>query len=498
MIKTDRFVFIHVHKTGGRSLNGVIGQCMAQQPIGYHYPYALLPEEHRHLPVVAVVRNPWDWYVSWYAFNRKMGLRNPLFIVLSDGGKADFRTTVRNLATLGEDSPRARQHRDALAAILPDAFGSDRGSGVTRDCIRSCDDPSAGYYSWLFRRMLAGAAPSRLHVARFENLQGSFLHIMDELEVAERAQLGAALQVGEKKNSSSHSHYSHYYDDALADLVARQEQGLIEEFGYRFERPAAVEQPVPLPGFYSREVGFRKLLDREQNFLRLASGVDIAPLLEVAAGVTEQEWAESKREQTYQAHHKTQSLVLLTDNFKHQPPTAAPSYPRFEHALAPILDCIRGYYGGDGSFLRILLVRLPAGASIAAHVDEGMSLLHCHRIHVPLTTNPGVMFSVGGERRHLAPGEIWEINNATVHQVENRGAEERVHLIVDWAPRATIEQREALARSLTHPGGALPARPVVTPLAAARPTTAQAPLGRNDPCHCGSGQRFKNCHGKLG
>ncbi|MGH1538680.1 MAG: SEC-C metal-binding domain-containing protein, partial [Gammaproteobacteria bacterium] len=22
-------------------------------------------------------------------------------------------------------------------------------------------------------------------------------------------------------------------------------------------------------------------------------------------------------------------------------------------------------------------------------------------------------------------------------------------------------------------------------------------LGRNDPCHCGSGKKFKQCHGKL-
>ncbi len=22
-------------------------------------------------------------------------------------------------------------------------------------------------------------------------------------------------------------------------------------------------------------------------------------------------------------------------------------------------------------------------------------------------------------------------------------------------------------------------------------------LGRNDPCHCGSGKKFKHCHGKL-
>jgi len=26
---------------------------------------------------------------------------------------------------------------------------------------------------------------------------------------------------------------------------------------------------------------------------------------------------------------------------------------------------------------------------------------------------------------------------------------------------------------------------------------AQKKIGRNDPCHCGSGKKFKQCHGKL-
>ncbi|MEO1063896.1 MAG: SEC-C metal-binding domain-containing protein [Actinomycetota bacterium] len=26
--------------------------------------------------------------------------------------------------------------------------------------------------------------------------------------------------------------------------------------------------------------------------------------------------------------------------------------------------------------------------------------------------------------------------------------------------------------------------------------SAEEKLGRNDPCHCGSGKKFKNCHGR--
>jgi preprotein translocase subunit SecA len=33
---------------------------------------------------------------------------------------------------------------------------------------------------------------------------------------------------------------------------------------------------------------------------------------------------------------------------------------------------------------------------------------------------------------------------------------------------------------------------------AAKPATAQAAVGRNDPCPCGSGKKYKNCHGRHG
>jgi hypothetical protein len=60
-------------------------------------------------------------------------------------------------------------------------------------------------------------------------------------------------------------------------------------------------------------------------------------------------------------------------------------------------------------------------------------------------------------------------------------------------------------------GGAPPVRPPAAasprpqpspaspPMASPRSQpTGQAPLRRNDPCHCGSGRRFKHCHGRLG
>jgi tetratricopeptide (TPR) repeat protein len=94
----------------------------------------------------------------------------------------------------------------------------------------------------------------------------------------------------------------------------------------------------------------------------------------------------------------------------------------------------------------MILAKLVAGGTIPKHTDAGFSLLNCHRVHLPIITNDDVIFSVGGEDINMQVGELWEINNGTEHAVENRSAEDRIHLIVDWMPNyAGKSEKEVLA-----------------------------------------------------
>jgi hypothetical protein len=79
-----------------------------------------------------------------------------------------------------------------------------------------------------------------------------------------------------------------------------------------------------------------------------------------------------------------------------------------------------------------MLTRLRAGAVIPRHKDEGPLTAKTHRIHVPVTTNTGCIFSVGEESKNLGVGQIWVIDNVNrYHSVENAGDTDRVHLIID-------------------------------------------------------------------
>jgi hypothetical protein len=171
------------------------------------------------------------------------------------------------------------------------------------------------------------------------------------------------------------------------------------------------------------------------NF-RLIDTCDIAPLLAKVRALGEEDWgAVDWRQQRFDAHKYTQTIELIFDrDFRHENPTKHAMYDRLDGdaVVGPILESIADFYTGEGYPVRLLLVRLLAKGRIPQHVDTGYSLTTARRIHVPVITNDGVIFTVGGEARALPPGEIWEINNTREHSVENTSDQNRVHLIVDW------------------------------------------------------------------
>src|SRR5262245_57205969 len=105
MIATERFVFLHLHKSGGTFVN----ECLLRfvpgaRQLGYHLPRARIPTDLAHLPILGLVRNPWSYYVSWYAFQVARAQPNPLFRVLSRGRTLDFAATIRNMLELGRNA----------------------------------------------------------------------------------------------------------------------------------------------------------------------------------------------------------------------------------------------------------------------------------------------------------------------------------------------------------------------------------------------------------
>jgi hypothetical protein len=174
--------------------------------------------------------------------------------------------------------------------------------------------------------------------------------------------------------------------------------------------------------------------------------LDVSDLKAAVAAFHDTDWtADKSRQAAFDAHASTQTLKLIADgDFRHVNPTRHALFFELEPLLAPLIAHIRARYSqtlrqkqiaaqyGDGYIVRALLTRLPPGAEIRPHIDEGESLKRCHRVHVPLLTNPASYFMVGRLKFHMPEGEIWEINNRRLHAVRNEGDTPRIHLILDY------------------------------------------------------------------
>ena len=110
---------------------------------------------------------------------------------------------------------------------------------------------------------------------------------------------------------------------------------------------------------------------------------------------------------------------------------------------------------------RSRLMGLGPGADVPMHVDSHYYWRTHWRIHIPVITNPGVLFTCGGETVHMTAGECWVFDSFRAHKVHNGGAEQRVHLVLDTVGggrlRELIERAESggAEEEFVAPGGAI-------------------------------------------
>jgi hypothetical protein len=210
----------------------LLGSLPDARRLGYHLPRRMIPAECTSLPVLGFVRNPWSYYVSWYAFQSARGVPNALFTMMSDSGRLGFAGTVRNLVELGTSGERL----DALLARLPEDYPG-RGLNLPRCALEPIRGSGLGFYSYLYDYLYRddGDTASALRLGRLESLRIDLLEMLRAVGQPISAGLARAIQSGPPLNASRHDDYRDYYAAPLADLVKRRDAPVIERFGYRFE-----------------------------------------------------------------------------------------------------------------------------------------------------------------------------------------------------------------------------------------------------------------------
>jgi hypothetical protein len=217
MLMTKHFVFLHLPRTGGRFLREI---CFDHLPANWFVPndlawltpYGELEEDYGDLPAFTLVRNPWDWYVSWYHHltqHEPEQRSGQMWQIAFERGRADFPTVVTRACT-GElfENQRTRARMQEL----------------------DCDHYSALYDSAVGPSIESG----KVQVLRYEAMRTDIEDFFERHEIPVGEGLLEALANGDPVAASHHHPYREYYDDDLRDLVGAKAQQLVTRHGYAF------------------------------------------------------------------------------------------------------------------------------------------------------------------------------------------------------------------------------------------------------------------------
>jgi hypothetical protein len=223
MLIARDFVFLHIPKTGGTFVQRTILEFISADTGSYtHARYSDLPATALALPGFYIVRNPWDWYVSWYHWGHQRASEIPAeraqgnpqkhaIWQLMDGGRASFAEAVTAACTGEFDTAAAFPGFDCAELDLYSCYvRSIVGEALERD------DYTALRYERL-RRDVGRYLRQREEVGR------DLLRTVRDAPAVRTSRRGA---------------YPGYFDEPLRRLVGRKTRWLRDRFGYRFgEKP---------------------------------------------------------------------------------------------------------------------------------------------------------------------------------------------------------------------------------------------------------------------
>ncbi len=80
---------------------------------------------------------------------------------------------------------------------------------------------------------------------------------------------------------------------------------------------------------------------------------------------------------------------------------------------------------------RVIITKLPPGKEITPHVDQGAPAEYYERFQLAIQSLPGALFHIGDETVNFRTGDMWQINNAVTHSVQNNSSDDRIVCIMD-------------------------------------------------------------------
>jgi hypothetical protein len=162
------------------------------------------------------------------------------------------------------------------------------------------------------------------------------------------------------------------------------------------------------------------------EFVRLPFRFDVERLSQEVQAFDESEWMAHPA-----GYDGNSSLPLISLHGEMNDAFSGPMKPTDKLARAPYIEQVLASF--NEVFGRSRLMRLGGNCAVPEHFDANYHWYNRVRIHIPITTNPQVLFYCGDTHVHMAAGETWIFDSWKAHRVENASDRTRVHLVIDTA-----------------------------------------------------------------
>ena len=239
MLVTPNFVFIHLPKTAGRFIRHQILEHAG--PVlfrgGLHGPIERLPDQFQMLPIIAFVRNPWDWYVSWFFHMQDSSGFNPLFANAVKAGNNDFTSIMHYMFdSMDEDSEAAKNLDNYIQS--PEHLQRE-SHDLDQSMINFQRENGCGMLTWRYKFNVGENENVTKHVGKFESLVEDLIQCLKSCNVPlsqpSEFKIRMARPVGEGETRAKRDFRSLYTDSRLIERVAEKEHFIVDRFGYNFE-----------------------------------------------------------------------------------------------------------------------------------------------------------------------------------------------------------------------------------------------------------------------
>ena len=104
-------------------------------------------------------------------------------------------------------------------------------------------------------------------------------------------------------------------------------------------------------------------------------------------------------------------------------------YNKYFPLVEPIINLLKNHYTFNK--YACFLTRLEPNSEIGMHVDKGLFLELCNRVHVPIVTNSKVRYLIDSQSYYWERGGVYEFDNTRMHGVQNKSNEYRIHFIIN-------------------------------------------------------------------